>query len=161
MRTWSLDDAPAAFRLWGDAEVMRYVGDPHADLARTRAALARARAAQDASGYCVWALQAKDDGELVGACGFHPAGIDSGLTLELVFHIRREHWGTGFASEAARACVDHAFGELGATRIIAGVRHGNEPSMHILASLGFDDVGEDGDERLFALSAPFRPVDIQ
>ena len=33
--------------------------------------------------------------------------------------------------------------------------------MHILASLGFDDVGEDGDERLFALSAPFRPVDIQ
>ena len=51
-------------------------------------------------------------------------------------------WGQGFASEAARAVVDFAFGQLGLTRLTTGHAADNPASGHVLEKLGFQPIGE-------------------
>jgi RimJ/RimL family protein N-acetyltransferase len=48
----------------------------------------------------------------------------------------REHWGRGYATEAASAMRDHALGELGLRRVIALIQHGNAASKRVAARLG-------------------------
>jgi ribosomal-protein-serine acetyltransferase len=48
--------------------------------------------------------------------------------------------GRGLATEAVRAVLAHARGDLVATEIFAGVTHGNAASAALLARLGFEQV---------------------
>jgi hypothetical protein len=56
---------------------------------------------------------------------------------ELGFHLRPEFWGQGFAEEAARAAMAHAFETLNAKALSAGHHPANAASRHILEKLGF------------------------
>jgi [ribosomal protein S5]-alanine N-acetyltransferase len=135
LRSWEPGDAPDAFAIWGDAEVMRYVGAPLADHDAARRVLERAAEAQERHGVCLWAAVERASGEVVGACGFH--FLAEGPELELAYHFKRAHWGRGFATEAARACVRYARETLRATRIVAGVEAGNAASRGVLEKAGF------------------------
>jgi RimJ/RimL family protein N-acetyltransferase len=150
VRSWRASDAAGAHALWGDAEVMRHIGPPHADLARTRLALARAADAERAHGVCLWAVERRADAALVAACGFHP--LPDPATLELAYHIARAAWGRGIATEAARACLDYARDRLAAHRVVAWSRPANAASLRVLAKLGFVAAGSDDGERRFELA---------
>jgi RimJ/RimL family protein N-acetyltransferase len=154
LRTWESDDAEDALAIWGDLEVMRYVGKPLADLDGARRTLDSAAAAQERHGVSLWAVVEKASGKIVGACGFHYD--DDGPVLELAYHFKPEHWGRGFATEASRACVRYAAETLHATKIVAGVKTGNPASLRVLEKLGFaceqsPTARENGDEQWFSL----------
>ena len=153
LRTWQSDDAADALAIWGDREVMRYVGQPLEHLDAAQRTLERAVAAQNLHGVSLWAVMEKASGEIVGACGFHFEG--EGPEFELAYHFKPDHWRRGFATEAAQACVHYAFETLGATKIIAGVKTGNAASFRVLEKLGFKQDRLDGppnvDEQLFSL----------
>ena len=156
LRTWESDDASEAFAIWGDPEVMRYIGDPFPDLDTARRALERAAEAQQRHGVCLWAVVEKTTGEVVGACGFH--FVAEGPELEIAFHFKRAHWGRNLATEAVRSCLHYAVETLGAKRIIAGVELGNAASRRILEKTGFcferlDRVG-DIEEEWFSIPRP-------
>jgi RimJ/RimL family protein N-acetyltransferase len=51
--------------------------------------------------------------------------------IEVGYHLRRDHWGQGFATEAARACMDYAFRKLGAERVVSLIRAENTPSRRV------------------------------
>lgn len=74
---------------------------------------------------------------LIGACGLHPHedGPELGYWLGTPF------WGRGFATEAARALIDHAFGELEYETIRAGARVSNPASRRVLEKCGFQWIG--------------------
>jgi RimJ/RimL family protein N-acetyltransferase len=80
------------------------------------------------------------DGQLIGVIGLESE--DGGKTLEIGYWIAEPQWGKGYASEAARAMVDHAFGEMGCTAITARYTIGNTGSRRILLGLGFAELGE-------------------
>ena len=54
----------------------------------------------------------------------------------------RAHWGQGFAQEAARACLDFGFDELGENEIYAFTSILNEPSMNVMRKIGMHEVGQ-------------------
>lgn len=56
---------------------------------------------------------------------------------ELGVHLRFEHWGRGYASEAARAAIKHAFGALAIRQLVAGHHPENRASRRLLERLGF------------------------
>jgi RimJ/RimL family protein N-acetyltransferase len=56
---------------------------------------------------------------------------------ELGFWIGVEHWGQGFATEAARAMIDHFFEELEVEHLFAGARVSNPASRNVLEKCGF------------------------
>ena len=51
--------------------------------------------------------------------------------------MRRPYWGQGYATEAARALIDHAFGDLGLDRLEADARVSNPASRRVLEKCGF------------------------
>jgi RimJ/RimL family protein N-acetyltransferase len=80
----------------------------------------------------------RPDGTLIGGCGIH---VLSGGEPELGYWIGVPHWGHGYATEAARAVLDHAFGVLGYERLTSRARVSNPASRRVLEKCGFQWTG--------------------
>ena len=50
-------------------------------------------------------------------------------------------WGHGYATEAVRAVIDHAFGKLGLQMLQSGARVSNPASRRVLEKCGFQWTG--------------------
>ena len=130
-RAWTADDLPLAMALWGDPRVSALVGGPF-DEAAVRERLAIELANQrDGLGYWLVFLH---DGTHVGCCGLKPRVP---RVHELGFYLRPEHWGAGYAVEAAQSVIVHAFGALDAVALFAGHHPDNAGSRRTLERLGF------------------------
>ena len=62
--------------------------------------------------------------------------------------LRRDSWGRGYATEAARACVGYGFDELGLEKIVADVDPANPASVRVLEKCGFELAGDGPDGML-------------
>jgi RimJ/RimL family protein N-acetyltransferase len=51
------------------------------------------------------------------------------------------HWGQSYATEAVRAVIDYAFGDLGHDTLEAGARVSNPASRRVLEKCGFQWTG--------------------
>ena len=142
LRPFTLADHDEIHAIYADPEVMRYVGaGPHATLAETAAALRTYSDVLTRRGYSFLAVTERDGGAIVGDAGLHPfAG--TGPDVELGYTLARSAWGRGYATEAAEALVDHAFGPLGLPRVLAQVEPANVASRHVLDKLGMEERGE-------------------
>jgi RimJ/RimL family protein N-acetyltransferase len=78
------------------------------------------------------------DGTIIGGCGIC---VLSGGEPELGYWIGVPYWGRGYATEAARALLDHAFGELGCERLLGRARVSNPASRRVLEKCGFQWTG--------------------
>lgn len=74
--------------------------------------------------------------ELIGSCGL----LSRNGTIEIGYWIARNHWGLGYASEAARAVLEFAY-SLGHNQIHAGYFADNPASGNVLRKLGFVQFG--------------------
>ena len=77
------------------------------------------------------------DGAAIGACGIEvrPEGGELGYWLGVPF------WRRGYATEAVRAVIDYAFGELGHELLQSGARVSNPASRRVLEKCGFQWTG--------------------
>lgn len=81
-----------------------------------------------------------EGGELVGMCAI--ANIDNtNMRAEIGYWIGRRHWGKGYGKEAVRLMLHFAFETLRLNRICAKVIIGNERSIRLLGSVGFEREG--------------------
>lgn len=129
------EDADALTCLLTDPETMRYY--PAAlDHAGVVDWIARNRRRYAEGGHGLWGMVLKSGSGLIGDCGLTRQTVDGVDELELGYHVRRDLWGRGYASEAARACRDYGFERLGAERIISLVRVGNLPSRGVAEKVG-------------------------
>jgi RimJ/RimL family protein N-acetyltransferase len=74
------------------------------------------------------------DGTVIGACGVEP--LKEGQP-ELGYWLGTHYWGHGYATEAVRAVVDHAFDEFSYETIYSGARISNPASRRVLEKCGF------------------------
>jgi len=131
-RHWREDDLDLALGLWGDPEVTKLIGGPFTP-EQIRERLEREITRQREHGIQYWPIFLLADGAHVGCCGLRPYEQIN----ELGFHIRSAQWRRGYALEAARAVIDHAFRTLGAKALFAGHNPKNEASRRLLETLGF------------------------
>ncbi len=80
----------------------------------------------------------------VGHCGFHGPPDRIGRA-EIGYTVFSQFRGLGYAKEAARGLVDWAF-ERGEREVYASVSPNNAPSLAVVRSLGFMQVGTQEDE---------------
>lgn len=62
-------------------------------------------------GFGLWALILKETGEFIGDCGITMQNINGKELPEIGYHINKKFWRKGYASEAARRCMEFAFAE--------------------------------------------------
>jgi len=78
------------------------------------------------------------DGDVIGACGFDLRG---GSDPEIGYWLGVPFWGQGYATEAVRALIDHAFEMRGHAALQSGARVSNPASRHVLEKCGFQWTG--------------------
>lgn len=135
LRPWREDDLDPLAAMQADAEVMADYGGIESREA-SRSKLERYRAAYEAEGFCRWVVQLKGGG-LIGYVGVMP--IFPGHPLEPGFEIGwrlvRAGWGRGYATEAARACLDDVFGRIGLSEVLSYTAPDNLRSQAVMARL--------------------------
>ena len=133
-RLWLREILPAdvdgLLEIWADPIAMQWFPKT---LTREelQALLARNQKRYEQYGHGLWAVLSKADQQLLGDCGLVRWDIDGVDELEVGYHFKRKHWGQGYATEAARACMDYAFRQLGTKRIISMIRPENLPSRRV------------------------------
>ena len=154
LREMNADDAAFVHQLLNEPSFIRYIGDRGVrTLDDARRYIAEGPVAGfERHGYGLMCVLRKEDGVSIGMCGVLKR--DSLPDPDLGFSFLPAYWSQGFAFEAAEAVLRHARDTLGLGRILAITTTDNEPSMRLLARLGFRPEGLviQGDEelRLFA-----------
>lgn len=98
-------------------------------------------------GMTFWAVDEKASGELIGFVGLVPVtDLPFAPAVEIGWRLRRESWGKGYASEAARAALAVGFGQLGLDEIVSFAVVGNMRSRSVMERIGMvHDRGGDFD----------------
>jgi len=135
LRGFIPEDLDALATILSDAETMRYYPAPY-DRAGVAEWIQRNRTRYANDGYGLWAMILKSTGELIGDCGLVQQTIDEVAEVEIGYHVRRDLWGQGLATEAARACRDYGFATLAAARLISLIRPENMASRRVAEKNG-------------------------
>lgn len=147
LRTFREADLPAIAAINGDEEVMRWLGGALTPAASDKF-VTQIEQYYERHGLGMIAVERRADGAFVGLCGLSRLGWYPD-DLEIGFRLAPAHWGNGYATEAARAWVNHAFRMLGAPRVISVADVPNTRSIAVMGRLGlrFDHEAEllDGD----------------
>ena len=85
-------------------------------------------------GFGLYLVALNDTEEAVGICGL--VKRDSLQHPDIGFAFLQAHWGRGYASEAARAVLDHAFGKLALSHVLGITTAANMRSARLLIKLG-------------------------
>lgn len=146
IRDWTLDDAPTVLDIHSRIEVVQWLDDGPPNLCRdldgaiTRIQRWRGR---DEPPLGQWAIEVTDDGPL------HGRAIGSVMLLrlpngdgevEIGWNLHPDAWGRGYASEAARAVLQHGF-EAGLEEIHAVTHLTNGPSQAVAHRIGMEHRG--------------------
>jgi RimJ/RimL family protein N-acetyltransferase len=136
LRAPRLEDAKAIANLINDRRVAENTARiPHPySLADAHAFLAEINRSPDEPSFVI----ALADGTIIGGCGVVTA---NGPDPEIGYWLGVPYWGRGYTTEAARALIDHAFGELGCERLAGRARVSNPASRRVLEKCGFQWTG--------------------
>jgi RimJ/RimL family protein N-acetyltransferase len=137
LREFRDDDLEAYAGLLGDPETMRFYPRPHTR-EEARTFIEKNRHRYVANGFGVWVIEELRTGAFLGDCGLAVAVVEGIAEIEIIWHVVRERWRLGVATEAAAAARDHAFGPLGLRRLVALVRPENHPSAGVARKIGMD-----------------------
>lgn len=130
-------DAEFVFRLLNEPSFLRYIGDRGVhDLESARRYIEDGPVASYARhGHGLMRVVRKADGEALGMCGVLKR--DTLPDADIGFSFFPAFWSQGYALESAGAVMQQARDVLGVGRILAITTRDNEPSMRLLAKLGF------------------------
>lgn len=137
-------DAEAMVELNSDFEVVQYTGD----VAFESVEAAREFLAERLEVYHKYKrgrliAELKSTGEIIGWAGLKYMPEED--VTDVGYRFYKKFWGNGYATESAKAFIDHGFNALGLDRIVAHARKENVASLRVLEKCGMKIIGEDKD----------------
>lgn len=123
-----------------DPDVMRYFPsllseEKSIEMAQTMQTLIAQR------GWGLWAVELPQQEPFIGFVGLHIPSDDLPCSpcVEIGWRLASAHWGKGYATEAATACLQYAFEELNLNEVVAFTTVSNQPSRRVMEKLGMDN----------------------
>ena len=138
--------------------VMEHLGGVQADPSGIAGTIERQRRYQEEHGYCLWIMERRADGAMLGFCGLQP-GIVGPIAgeVEIGWRLRADAWRQGYAREAAASSLAWAWANLRAPRVAAITVPANVRSWGLMERLGMTRVPEwDFEHPAFAEGHPLR-----
>jgi ribosomal-protein-alanine N-acetyltransferase len=140
-------DADGYLEIFRDPEVIRFLSPAIKSREDALAGVDRMLRHWDRHRVGLFSVMRKEDERLLGRVGFllwdpvrwvnaMRADLDGDLELEVGWTLGSEHWNRGYATEAALACRDWAFGDLGYTRLISLIAGDNVGSIRVAQKIG-------------------------
>jgi RimJ/RimL family protein N-acetyltransferase len=133
LREFESSDAQDLYELNADPLVMRYTGDKPFGNTKDALSFIKDYNAYKKTGMGRWAVIEKESNNFLGWCGLklHPGDF-----VDIGFRFKQQHWGKGYATEAATSCLEHGFINLKLSEIIGRAANENLPSIRVLEKLG-------------------------
>lgn len=137
LRNWHESDLDAMAAVNADPKVIEYLGGPR-DRENTRLFIEGSIQLFERVGYCFFAMELKATGELIGFTGMAPVGAEMPFApaIEIGWRIASQHWGQGYAPEAAKALIKFAFKRPEITELVAFTATTNAKSIRVMEKLG-------------------------
>jgi RimJ/RimL family protein N-acetyltransferase len=152
LRRWADADRELFAHLNGDPAVMATIGPPM-NPAQSDAFMDRIEAGFDLHGFGLWCVDL--DGECIGFTGLSRPWFRDGV--EIGWRIRSEHWGRGYATEAATEVLRVGFEDLALDEIISFTATTNVRSRRVMEKIGLRrDPDADFDHPSVPLGDPLR-----
>lgn len=143
-RELTTDDFGAIHAYASDPEAVQFMVWGPNTLEQTSAFIAeceRERLAVPRIGW-TFVVVRKTDGRLIGTCALHVVVSEINRDqASLGYILRRDAWGFGYATEAAKALIAFGFGELRLHRIWATCRPANQASANVMRKAGMEQEG--------------------
>jgi RimJ/RimL family protein N-acetyltransferase len=138
IRNWQERDRDLFHHINSDERVMQFY-----PFCRTRQqadeVMDELRAAIDARGFGLTAVELTDSGETIGYVGLSPVTMPPVIPeekIEIGWRLAAGHWGRGYASEAATALLRFGFRDLGLEEIISFAATANARSIAVMQRIG-------------------------
>jgi RimJ/RimL family protein N-acetyltransferase len=143
LRDWRPEDRAPFAALNADPEVMFWFPAPMSR-AESDVLADRIQAGLDDRGWGLWAVERIADQRFLGFTGLAPVDFEAPFTpaVEIGWRLARSAWGEGYATEAARRVVRHAFEAMELPELVSFTAVGNERSWRVMERLGMRRDGE-------------------
>jgi RimJ/RimL family protein N-acetyltransferase len=140
LREFTPDDLDDLAAMVGDEDQMRFYGRPKT---RDEAAawIDRNLTLYAELGFGIWLIEAAGSSGFAGYCGIRPLALGARSETEIGWHIHKTCWNRGFATEAAVAVRDLAFGRYGVERLVALVPPAHSASRRVAGKIGMREEG--------------------
>lgn len=147
LRSFRRDDFNAVHSYGSNLDVVRYTTFGPNTEQDTRDFITRSIAEVNAEPRLNYnyAVVYKSDNRLIGGVGVMIASLEN-RSAELGYVFHKDAWGHGYATEAARALLDLAFGHLNMHRVFARCFAENAASENVMKKLGMQYEGRMRDD---------------
>jgi len=137
LRQWTIADQEPFIQLNMDQEVMEFFPSTKTR-EETLAQIDRIVNNINKYGYGFFAVERKDNGEFIGFTGLTHPGFENYFTpcVEIGWRLSRANWNHGFATEAARACLEFGFEKLNLKEIYSFTAVQNKRSEQLMIKTG-------------------------
>ncbi len=159
LRPWRPADRPGFAALNADPEVMEFLGRGPMERWESDAFVDRIEGLWAANGFGLWAVEVIGCAEFIGYVGLHPALFEAPFTpaIEVGWRLAREHWGHGYATEAATAALDHGLRDLELPDVLSFTAAANLRSRAVMERIGLvRDPDGDFEHPAVAVGHPLR-----
>ena len=137
LRQWREEDLAPFAALNADPQVMEFFPKV-LTRAESDMVAGRIRDHFGRHGFGLWAVEAPGVADFVGFVGLAVPSFEAHFTpcVEIGWRLAREHWGHGYATEAATAALAFGFGDRALEEIVAFTVPANIPSRRVMGRLG-------------------------
>ena len=137
LRPWRDADLAPFAAMNADPVVMEFFPRP-LDRAESDVAVGRVRDHFAARGFGLWAVEVPGVADFIGFVGLAVPRFEAHFTpcVEIGWRLVREHWGRGYATEAARAALGFGFEELALDEIVSFTVPANIRSRAVMERIG-------------------------
>jgi RimJ/RimL family protein N-acetyltransferase len=158
LRQWKETDRIQFAALCADSEVMRFFAAPQAREASDRS-IDIWTAELVERGWSNWAVEVKNTGAFIGFVGLSipRRALPFMPCVEVGYRLAKQHWGQGYATEAAQEALRFAFEDVNLNEIVSFTAKLNLPSQTVMRRLGMVDSKEDFEHPALPEGSPLRP----
>jgi [ribosomal protein S5]-alanine N-acetyltransferase len=140
LRPWTHEDVDALHALWTAPEVRRYLWDDIVIKREVAELVVNSHlVTADRHGIGYWALHlpppdSRPETPMAGFCGFR--FVDDGPEIELMYGLKGEYWGQGFATESSLAAIEYLWRSTEFQRLYARTDPPNKESVRVMQRIG-------------------------
>jgi RimJ/RimL family protein N-acetyltransferase len=147
LRSWRDEDLEPFAALNGDPRVMEFYPSM-LDRAESDASASRIREHLDHHDFGLWAVEVRSGAPFIGYVGLSTPAFTEHFTpcVEIGWRLAYEHWGRGYATEAARRVVRYAFEKLQLPEIVSFTAAWNLRSQQVMQRIGMCSSSSDSFE---------------
>ena len=143
LRQWTEDDFFPFTEMCSDKDVMEFFPKLQTqkesyEMAKKIQSLIKDR------GWGFWAIEIPDQHKFIGFVGLHTPkdSMPFSPCVEVGWRLSNQHWGKGYATEAAKAALEYAFNKLNLNEVVSFTTLANIRSIAVMQKIGMSNSGQ-------------------